>query len=183
MKLDSIGNRGDLLLEGLLAASRSQLSQLSFKAGVLIHCGSAGVADDHFPITRVHDIVIAFLSKYKTNFSESVFKGSGFPSLDLALLREEITRPACRSVFSLPRSVRITDAMPRLAFVSIGGIKARGLKTGQGFPGEYTQDNSRIKEAVSGRPAPAQRPSWIRRAGKEESNLQARRRKGEPGRP
>ena len=102
--MDSIGDRGNLLLKGLFAASRSQLSHLSFKAGALLNCGSAGVADDHFPITRVYDIVIAFLSKYKTNFSESVFKGSGFPSLDLALLREEITRDRHADQFSHSRA-------------------------------------------------------------------------------
>jgi hypothetical protein len=32
--------------------------------------------------------VIAFLSKYNTDFSESYFTGSDLPSLDLALLRE-----------------------------------------------------------------------------------------------
>jgi hypothetical protein len=40
-----------------------------------------------------------------------------------------------------------------VAFVPIADIKARGLKPVKGFPGEYTQDNSRIQEAVSGRRA------------------------------
>src|ERR1035437_2430799 len=40
-----------------------------------------------------------------------------------------------------------------------GGVRthcwqqSQRAQTGQGFPGEYTQDNSRIKEAVSGRRA------------------------------
>jgi hypothetical protein len=102
--LDSIGNRGDLLLKGLFAASRGEFSQLSFKAGVLIHRGSAGVSDDHLSITRVCDIVIAFLSKYKTYFSERALGGSALPSLDLALLREEITRDWHADQFSNSRA-------------------------------------------------------------------------------
>jgi hypothetical protein len=55
-------------------------------------------------IKRVCDIVIAFLSKYKTHFSESAFGGSALPSLDLALLREEITRDWHADQFSNSRA-------------------------------------------------------------------------------
>jgi hypothetical protein len=48
MQLSSFGDGGDLLLEGLFAASRGELSQLSLKGGSLIDGGGAGVADDHF---------------------------------------------------------------------------------------------------------------------------------------
>jgi hypothetical protein len=87
-----MGDRGDLFLKSLFAASRSQFFHLSFKASELLNRGSAGVSDDHFSITRVLNIVIAFLSECKNDFSERVFKKSGLLSLDLALLREEITR-------------------------------------------------------------------------------------------
>jgi hypothetical protein len=40
-----------------------------------------------------------------------------------------------------------------VAFVPIADSKATERKPAKGFPGEYTQNNSRIKEAVSGRRA------------------------------
>jgi hypothetical protein len=63
-----------------------------------------------------------------------------------------------------------------VAFVPIVGSKARELKPAKGFPVEYTQDNSRIQEAVSGRRAfGAEAVSGP--AAKEESNFRSRRAK------